>query len=158
MTFIIPMVLAKGHMKSYSVKPFCCKKSWSDVVSSTTTVSKNLRAHDPRDQETSSSVGQGTSLMILATSKVHFWSSDKESLPTNLSLAPRVCEQIGTCHHYHFHHCQDKSVALWTLTVAEGLDNLLQVILLLQDLFHLLLEHAFLRSIFTGSFQTRKPL
>ena len=28
------------------------------------------------------------------------------------------------------------------LTDAKGLDNLLQVILLLQDLFHLLLEHA----------------
>ena len=27
MTFIMPMVLASGHMKSYSVKPFCCKKS-----------------------------------------------------------------------------------------------------------------------------------
>merc|ERR1719401_3359195 len=55
-TFIMPMVLVGGHLKSYFVKPFCCKKS---------------------------------SRMILATSRVHFWSSDKESLPTSCTISCR---------------------------------------------------------------------
>mmetsp|Transcript_117682 Transcript_117682/g.366618 ORF Transcript_117682/g.366618 Transcript_117682/m.366618 type:complete len:237 (-) Transcript_117682:1191-1901(-) len=60
-TFIMPMVFASGHMKSYSVKPFCWRKS---------------------------------SRMILATSRVHFWSSESESFPTSCTIS---CKSSSFC-------------------------------------------------------------
>lgn len=68
--------------------------------------------------EGSESGRKGSSRMIFATSKVHFWSSDSESLPTNLARQRA------------------------DLTKGKRLDDLLQVIFLLQDLLHLLLKHA----------------
>merc|ERR1712087_485050 len=57
----MPIVLPRGHIKSYSVNPFCCRKS---------------------------------SRMIFATSSVHFWSSDKESLPTSWTIS---CKSSSFC-------------------------------------------------------------